>query len=485
MTDGFLAAPAAIDRDDVSMRRDSIPFDEILASLSNAVIVIDRQGVIAYVNEAYTRIMGHTADAVIGRLLQDVTPDSRMLSVLETGQPVACDVFSSKALGLDLVLNAKPLYREGRLSGAYAVFLNSRDLMEIYGTYRRSHGQSDYVQELMRRESRQSGAFAGLIGTGSPMSRVVALARRVAQTDATVLIRGENGVGKDVLARAIAQASTRCDGPFVSVNCAAIPDSLMESELFGFAPGSFTGAARNGRAGRFEQADGGTIFLDEVGDMSPIMQSKLLRVLQDRQIEKIGGNGITHVDVRVIAATNRDLERMVADGTFREDLFYRLNVFPLRLPPLRERKDDIPALVQAFVAQFCRIYARELLVAPETFELLVRHDWPGNVRQLRNAVERAVIMCDADVLLPEHLEEPCTEAPTGPPSSSRPASGSVGTIAPMQSIDGRLKEEIRQLELQRYRDALTRCGGNKTQAMKCVGVSRRTFYRRLRELKLM
>jgi transcriptional regulator with PAS, ATPase and Fis domain len=453
----------------VSTMLAGIPFELIVSSMSNAVVVVDQDGTIVYVNPAYTRIMDLAADQVLGRNMRDVTPDARTLKVLKTGKPITWDSFYSEKLGLDLVLSANPLMRDGKMIGVVTVFLNSKDLMELYGAYRRAHGLANYYQDLLLREHVRSGGFASLIGNSPALMQVIAMARRVAETDATVLITGENGVGKDVLAQAIRRSSNRRDNAFIAVNCAAIPDSLLESELFGFSSGAFTGAARGGKMGKFELAEGGTIFLDEIGDMSASMQSKLLRVLQDKEIEKIGGTRVTRVDVRVVAATNRNLEQMVKEGQFREDLFYRLNVFPLHLPPLRERKEDIPVLALHFLAQFCDSYKRQLIMAPEAIDLLQRSDWPGNIRQLRNTIERAVILCDSDVLLPEHFVNIDT-LPQQPKENGE---------------QGSLKGEIKKIERKLYEDALSSSGGNKSLAMKKVGVSRRTFYKRLHELDLL
>jgi transcriptional regulator with PAS, ATPase and Fis domain len=320
------------------------------------------------------------------------------------------------------------------------------------------------------------------------------MSAKVAETDTTVLITGENGVGKDILAQSIHQASRRCRQPFIVVNCAAIPDTLLESELFGFEGGTFTGASRGGRPGKFELAEGGTIFLDEIGDMSSSMQAKVLRVLQQKEIQKIGSNRIIRVNVRVIAVTNRDLSRMVREGQFREDLLYRLNVFPIAIPPLRERKSDIPQLAQLFLAQCSQGSGKKLMIAPESFEALERHDWPGNIRQLRNAVERAVILCDGDLLLPEHFG--LADTAEAASRSTVPQGGAVvsqcgapadGVAAALQGAWGGqegLRGKIRDLERRAYEDALASCDGNKSKAMQKLGVSRRTFYKRLREFNL-
>lgn len=252
-------------------------------------------------------------------------------------------------------------------------------------------------------ELREEFCFEGVIGDSPKMREVMQVAQAVARTDATVLIYGESGTGKELLARSIHFQSDRKDNPFVVVNCGAITETLLESELFGHEKGAFTGAHAR-KLGKFELADGGSIFLDEVGEMSPAMQVKLLRVLQDRTFERVGGTVAITVNVRVIAATNRDLKKMVREGTFREDLYYRLNVIPLELPPLRERKEDLPALCDFLIAKHCRRLHKTIRgVSPQAMRLLKRYSWPGNIRELDNVIERAIILSQDEVLGVEDL----------------------------------------------------------------------------------
>ena len=247
--------------------------------------------------------------------------------------------------------------------------------------------------------------FTNIIGTSEPITQLFELVRKVADTDSTVLLLGESGTGKELIARALHYNSHRRQGNLVPVNCAAIPEELLESELFGHERGAFTHAVRT-RIGRFEQASGGTIFLDEVADMSPGLQVKLLRVLQEHSFERIGGVKSIKVDIRVIAATNQDLETMVRQGKFREDLYYRLNVIPIRIPPLRERVTDIPLLVNHFLQEFGKKKKKPVKrLAPKAMELLVRYSWPGNVRELENLVERLVILSEGDVVEVEDLPQ--------------------------------------------------------------------------------
>jgi DNA-binding NtrC family response regulator len=258
--------------------------------------------------------------------------------------------------------------------------------------------------ERLRRELVADGQFGRMIGSSASIRRVFEMAERAAKTDATILILGESGTGKDLLAQEIHARSSRAAKPFVAVNCAALPENLIESELFGYEKGAFTGAAQQ-RKGKFELASSGTLFLDEVGDMSPVTQAKVLRALENRTIERLGGSHSVEVDVRVLSATHRNLPAEISAGRFREDLYYRLRVVTLELPALREHKEDIPRLVEAFVAQLGARHGRKSHVSREAMESIARHDWPGNVRELRNALERSIVLADREEILSSDLPE--------------------------------------------------------------------------------
>lgn len=293
--------------------------------------------------------------------------------------------------------------------------------------------------------------FPCIIGQSEKTHRVCRLIGSVAKTDATVLIQGESGTGKEIVANAIHAHSLRCGGPFVKVNCAALTETLLESELFGHVRGAFTGAIRN-RRGRFKQADGGTILLDEIGSMAPSGQAKLLRVLQERAFEPVGSSGTVSVNVRVIAASNTDLAKAVAEGTFREDLYYRLNVFGIPLPPLRERIEDVPLLAQHFLRQYSHTIGKPIrAIAPETLTLLIEHDWPGNVRELENVVEHAIIVEQGSVIVPSSLPRNF-------------AKSHDGEEAPGCSVEPRLREKLNVFEKQILFDALLRANGIKKRA---------------------
>src|SRR5262245_52173939 len=292
------------------------------------------------------------------------------------------------------------------------------------------------------------------IGVSRAWQNVLTRAGKVAPTEVTTCLQGESGTGKEVIARYIHQLSPRRRGPFIAINCAALPEQLLESELFGFERGAFTGAQQS-KPGQIELAAGGVLFLDEVTEMTPAAQAKFLRVLQEREFLRLGGTRPVHVNVRVIAATNRDLDEAVALGEFRADLYYRLNVFDIHIPPLRERRDDILPLAAGFLREFA---GAEAELTPEAMEALRRHDWPGNVRELRNVLERALIMCDGSFIEPEHLS--LRARPDVPPSS----------ITDLETLEKRAVERA-------MRDA----DGNKAQAARRLGISRTQLYGRLRK----
>ena len=324
----------------------------------------------------------------------------------------------------------------------------------------------------LRSERDEQFDHYGIVGRSRVMEEIIQRAERVAETKSTVLITGETGTGKELVARAIHNRSAQRDMPLIKVNCAAIPESLLESELFGHVRGAFTGAATT-KKGKFALADGGTIFLDEIGTMSPALQSKLLRVLQEREFEPLGSERTEKIDVRVIAATNRDLRQMVAEGKFQEDLFYRLNVIPIELPPLRERRDDIPLLVQHFLEKFRSGGAAVVTVSQEAMRQLMSYNWPGNVRQLENATERAVAFGGSRGQI---------EAADLPPEvAGAQANGVNASFAlPDEGVD--LDALVTTIERELIQRSLERTGGNKGQAAKLLNLKRTTLVEKLKRL---
>jgi transcriptional regulator with PAS, ATPase and Fis domain len=308
--------------------------------------------------------------------------------------------------------------------------------------------------------------YPNIVARSTKMQEVLAMVERVAATQSTVLIGGESGVGKDLIAHAIHQKSRRASGPFVKINSTAIPENLLESELFGYEKGAFTGAATS-KPGKFELADKGTLFLDEIGDVPPATQVKLLRVLQEREFERLGGTKTIKVDVRLIAATNRDLRAALEEGTFRQDLYYRLNVVPIDIPPLRDHKEDVPDLVKLFLNRFSSQAGKQFTgVSPEAMDMLIAFHWPGNVRELENIIERAVALSEGPVLQPGdiHLDAVRT----------KPASGTAPLIPEGQTLE--------QWEDEMIREALRRANGNKSQAARMLGVSRNALRYRLSKI---
>ncbi|HEY7678041.1 MAG TPA: sigma-54 dependent transcriptional regulator [Candidatus Methylomirabilis sp.] len=315
--------------------------------------------------------------------------------------------------------------------------------------------------DLLRRELHGRWRLENLIGRSPAMRALYRMVGVAAEAEGAVLLLGESGTGKEVVARAIHARSARRGGPFVAVNCAGIPEGLLESELFGHVRGAFTGAVRE-KAGLFQAAEGGTLFLDEVGDAPPSLQAKLLRALETREVRPVGGTQAERVDVRVIAATHADLPEAIRAGRFREDLYYRLNVIPIELPPLAGRREDIPLLAQHFLERTNARQRRDVrAIAPEALQRLLEHAWPGNVRELENAIERAVALAEGDAIRPEHLPPHVRDAPPPP---------AAGTLA-----------DLIAHAMQR---ALTETGGNRRAAARLLGIPERTFYRKLKALGL-
>jgi Nif-specific regulatory protein len=315
----------------------------------------------------------------------------------------------------------------------------------------------------LREELRERYEFSNIVGNSGPMRQVYEQVAQVVGTTATVLVRGESGTGKELIAHALHHHSPRAGKPFIRVNCAALPETLVESELFGYERGAFTGAHAR-RKGRFEQADGGTLFLDEIGELSPATQAKLLRVLQEREFERLGGNQTVSVDVRLITATSKDLEKALADGAFREDLYYRLNVFTICVPPLRERKSDVLLLADHFVEKYARLHSRNIKrISTPAIDMMMSYHWPGNVRELENTVERAVLVADGDVIHGHHLS---------PTLQTAEASGTV--------VSRSLGEAVGAFESNLIQDALKSTRGNRARAARLLSTTERILNYKVR-----
>jgi transcriptional regulator with PAS, ATPase and Fis domain len=462
---------------------------DTFAQTAMGMMVVDRRHRIVWISEGYKRFLpalGHEESDFVGRLVEEVVPNTLMAQVIDSGQPILVDLLTNQA-GTFLVSRLPLRDEKGTVIGAMGMVLLDHPettMQPLIAKFSRLQRDLDNARqqlaEHLTRERRPKHTVASFIGASAPAMEVKRLARRVAQTDSTVLLLGETGTGKELLAHAIHAAGARASRPFVGVNIAAVPDTLLEAEFFGVAPGAYTGADRKGREGKFKLAHGGTLFLDEIGDMPLPLQTKLLRVLQEQEVEPLGSNQVQHVDVRVIAATSRDLAAMVRAGTFRADLFYRLNVLPIRLPPLRDRLSDLEALAESLAEDIARRSGMvHKSLAPDALELLASQPWPGNIRELRNALEQASLMTDDAVLGARHFEGvlgPCDAAAAAPPAPAPAAAARpAARIAGVKS----LPQAVAELEAQAIREALAATGGNKLAASRLLGISRATLYEKL------
>lgn len=444
---------------------------DILDMIHDVVLVIDSDTTIVYANKAYSEILGVPVQKVLGRRLDQIEPEAGIIQVLRTEEVLQNRQSTLNSLGIDVFGSVFPLYEGSQMIGSVGVFKNVTEEVRLTQEVQRKEGVADYLQEELNQRDALPLSFQEYIGQNNRLRETLLLAAKVARTDSTVLIRGESGVGKEVLARAIHNSSRRCSKPMIKVNCAAIPEQLLESELFGYEEGAFTGAKKGGKMGKFELSHGGTLFLDEVGDMSLNMQAKLLRVLQEREIERVGGTKTIKLNLRLIAATNRDLDRMMEEGTFRRDLYYRLNIIPLYLPPLRERRDDIPALAVYYLNKYSQQIDNPMFsLSPMTLSLLQTYDWPGNVRELQNVLEHASIISGGSTIEPQHLPAHFFK--------------DEKHLRAAQINQSDMKVAVSKIERELIATALRNSKGNRTQAMQALGISRRAFYDKLKRYNL-
>ncbi|MDF2873633.1 MAG: putative sigma54 specific transcriptional regulator with sensor [Sporomusa sp.] len=407
----------------------------VLESVQDGICVVDKNGAITYVNPAYSELVNQSCTELLGQNVRKLFPGGVRSQVLTTGRPVAGSIVS-KPGGATLVANVSPIMVDGEITGAVSVVKNVSEVHKLTDKLSQVSAKAEYLEQELRRAQKPGPAFNRFIGHSGKVRESLAIAIKAAGSGATVLISGESGTGKELVAEGIHYASHRAAGPFIRVNCAALPEGLLESELFGHEKGAFTGAIRQ-KPGKFSLADKGTLFLDEIGDLNKSMQAKLLRVLQQKEFTRVGGEVVIKVDVRIIAATNRNLAQMVAAGQFREDLYYRLNVIPILLPPLRERAEDIPLLVDYFLHKVIAEQGKCISGITETALAGLRgYAWPGNVRELENVIERMVTLAESVLLtvadLPLYLREGGKGADQAPvqPELVLPASTSSPVVLP-------------------------------------------------------
>ena len=455
-------------------------------------MAVDEHGRIVWINDKYVAFLGlKSADDALGKPVEEIIPNSRMREVVQNGKPILLDIMMIR--DQPLVVMRIPLKDEaGKTIGAigFALYDRLQRLKPLVSKFAELQWALANTQKELAQLRHTKYSISSFIGVSPASLELKHRARRAAQLDTTVLLLGETGSGKELLAHGIHAASGRAGKPFVGVNIAAVPESLLESEFFGVAPGAYTGADRKGREGKFKIADGGTLFLDEVGDMPLQTQAKLLRVLQEQEIEPLGSNKIIKVDVRVIAATSHDLKQLVADGKFRSDLYYRLNVLPIVLPPLRDRLADLDALCEHLLEQIAtRTGMPQRELAPSARALLASYSWPGNVRELRNALEQAGMLTDSISLTAEDF---ASIIPVNVPPHSTPAPPSASDAGAAQTptpdaatIPLRpLPEAVSDLERQMISAALDSTDGNKASAARLLGISRATLYQKLAEYKM-
>lgn len=445
----------------------------ILESAYEGIAVVDENGILQEFNEAYSRFTGIKREDAIGRHVTEVIDNTHLHETVKTG--IAERGVLQNIQGHDMVVHRIPLWKEGRIAGAIGMLI-FEGVTEVYKIYEKLQENQDAKPDLFtkKKENDSRVTLDQIIGTSEGITEVKRLARKAARTAATVLITGESGTGKEMFAKSIHHLSPFSTGPFISVNCGAIPEPLFESELFGYEEGAFTGAKKGGKPGKFELADNGTIFLDEIGEMPLVMQTKLLRVLQENEAERVGGVKKYQINVRVIAATNRNLMQMVETGEFREDLYYRLNIIQLHIPPLRERKKDIPVLLVHYLKEICERYqAPGKLFTSEAVNAFVQHPWRGNIREMVNTVEQLVTLVDGKVIDYHHLPEMLKK----PEPTLQKVNRAAGSIEEAKLLGSQRESEI-------ILDALRRAGGNKSRAADLLGIHRTTLYQKLKKHRI-
>ncbi len=500
-------------------RRLQAQFDALMQTVGESVCMVDEAGRVSGWNPAAERLYGIRAEEILGRPLADFFPgrDQYSLRALATGCSVHQKLHEPRP-DTWVIINAQPIRLGDRIIGGLAVEQDVTTLVRLHEQLDRATSEYRALEGEISRIRERGDPFQHIIGRSPAIQRTISIARRVAACDATVLIRGESGVGKEVFARAIHEASDRRDKPFVAINCGAIPPALFESELFGYERGAFTGADQKGKSGKLEQAQGGTLFLDEVGELPLETQVKLLRVLQDRRFYRLGSDKPRLADVRIIAATNRNLEEMMRQGRFREDLYYRLDVVTLEIPPLRDRLEDLADLVHQFTREFAIRHRRSIKgIEPAVMVACMAYSWPGNIRELRNVIERLVVLSDDGMIkaeyLPPSILRPDLQPPGAPaaavaataaaPAALAPAPGgaplpaaspvppaaepsppppAAGLPAPPASAAPDLSAATREARRAAILAALQAAGQNRSLAARQLGISRSALYYQMRKL---
>lgn len=449
-----------------------VMLEAIIQSSEEAISVVDEEGRGLLINRAYTKMTGLTKEQIIGKpATADISEGESMhMKVLQTRRPVRGVRMKVGPAKRDVIVNVAPVIVNGKLKGSVGVIHDMSEIQTLTTELSRAR------QIIRTLEAKYS--FEDIIGVSEEMKMAIEQAKLGAKTPATVLLRGESGTGKELFAHAIHNASDRKYNKFIRVNCAAISETLLESELFGYEEGAFSGAKRGGKRGYFEEANNGSIFLDEIGELSANMQAKLLRVLQENEIVKVGGTKPLQINVRVIAATNINIEKAMSEGRFREDLYYRLNRYPISIPPLRDRKEDIRALCERLISKLNQVYGRNIeSVTPQAIDILNRYDWPGNVRELENVLARAIIFMEHHESVIDATHIPVLEISPNERKIQQ-------NISIVHNNEETLAEAVERVEAEVIKNSLEIHEYNRTKTAKALGISLRSLYYKMEKYNL-
>ncbi|AWI07840.1 Fis family transcriptional regulator [Clostridium drakei] len=437
----------------------------IFNSLYDGVLIADCDCIVRYVNPAYTRITAMSSEEIVGRVLSEVRPGSRLPNVIKTGNKLLR--IPRKVNDSEYIVNMVPIVEEDKVVGGISIL---NEITEIYKLTEELNKSNIIIKKLEKQVNsmkRSKYSFDDIICVDVSSEEVKKLSKKAAKSESNVLITGESGTGKELYANAIHAYSNRQNGPFVAVNCATFDANLLESELFGYEEGAFTGAKKGGKIGLFELANGGTLFLDELSEMNYGLQAKLLRVLQEKNIRRIGGLKEVNIDVRIIAATNKSLEKMIEENKFRKDLYYRIAIFPINIPPLRNRREDIKILIEKFMNEVANKIKRNIEISEDAVNILYNYDWPGNIRELKNSIEFASNMTDDYIIKPEHLPKIIQ------------SEGIKKNIIKLKHLE----EVIKDAEISEIKKAMITYGDTvqgKKRAAEALGISLATLYNKLK-----
>ncbi|WP_249871278.1 sigma-54 interaction domain-containing protein [Oceanobacillus saliphilus] len=427
-------------------------------------VVVDDQGLVTYLNDNYCQFIDVKKEDAIGKHVEDVIENTRMHMVVKSGKEEIADIQYIR--GNYMIANRVPLYAEGKIVGAVGTVLyrDTKEWMKMNSHIRDLLMEIEHYRKKLMDQSGATYTLSDIVGSSDQLNKVKEKVKKVSAGDVSVLLKGESGTGKELFAHSIHQLSERSSKPFIKINCAAIPEELLESELFGYVEGAFTGARKSGKLGKFQLADGGTLFLDEIGDMPLNAQVKILRVLQEGEVEAIGSEKTQKIDVRIIAATNQPLEKLIQENRFREDLFYRINVVQIKIPPLRERPEDIKVIANYLLGKITRRSGKRVFGFDDAVkDFFMYYQWPGNVRELENVIESAVHLAPSDVITLEDLPEQIQANPY----ITKQGSG--------------LKEILDRTEKQAIEQALKKVNGDKTKAGKLLGIGKSSLYEKLKK----